>query len=303
MLLLARCASARLASGRPVSGRRARGPSGHDDLSQEARASSGGVPMRLARRRRLAGWARERGRCYVHGRSMEQILPSLGVSAVVFISTNIDDVLLLTAFFSDPDFTPRQVVAGQFLGIAALVLASVACAVLAVRVPEGWIGLLGLAPLALGLRGLWALWRGAGAGDDEDADDRPRGRAARFRALAVATVTVANGGDNLGVYIPLFSSSPGLVPLHATVFAIMTGALCALGHHLVNHPVLGSRIRRHGRVALPFVLIGLGLWILSDSLALIRPASAAGPPPASLDEADSVRAARRLATSVVTGSG
>ncbi|WP_438011648.1 cadmium resistance transporter [Sorangium sp. So ce321] len=229
---------------------------------------------------------------------MQQILPALGVSAVVFISTNIDDILLLTAFYSDPDFTPRQVVAGQFLGMAALVLASVACALLAVRVPEGWIGLLGLAPLALGLRGLWALWRGPGAGEDEgddaDAADLPRGRAARFRSLAVATVTVANGGDNLGVYIPLFSSSPGLIPLHAAVFAVMTGALCALGHHLVNHPVLGSRIRRHGRVALPFVLIGLGLWIMSDALVLIRPASAAGPPPASVDEADSVPAARRL---------
>ncbi|WP_437517883.1 cadmium resistance transporter [Sorangium sp. So ce1099] len=237
---------------------------------------------------------------------MEQILPALGVSAVVFISTNIDDILLLTAFFSDPDFTPRQVVAGQFLGIAALVLASVACALLAVRVPEGWIGLLGLAPLALGLRGLWALWRGQEAGDTEDAeddDDRPRGRAARFRALAVATVTVANGGDNLGVYIPLFSSSPGLIPLHAAVFAVMTGALCALGHHLVNHPVLGSRIRRHGRVALPFVLIGLGLWILSDALALIRPAPAAGPPPASVEEVDSAIAARRLAIAVVARGG
>ncbi|MGK3962798.1 cadmium resistance transporter [Sorangium sp. So ce118] len=225
---------------------------------------------------------------------MEQILPALGVSAVVFISTNIDDILLLTAFFSDPDFAPRQVVAGQFLGIAALVLASVACALLAVRVPEGWIGLLGLAPLALGLRGLWALRRGQEAGDDDDDDDddQPRGRAARFRTLAVATVTVANGGDNLGVYIPLFSRAPGLIPLHAAVFAVMTGALCALGHHLVNHPVLGSRIRRHGRVALPFVLIGLGLWILSDAMVLVRPASAAGLPPASLGEAG--QAARRL---------
>ncbi|WP_437616839.1 cadmium resistance transporter [Sorangium sp. So ce834] len=205
---------------------------------------------------------------------MEQILPALGVSVVVFISTNIDDILLLSAFFADPGFTPRQVVAGQFLGMAALVLASVACALLAVRVPDGWMGLLGLAPLALGLRGLRALRRGPGAGDD--GAGKPPGGAARFKALAVASVTLANGGDNLGVYIPLFSSTPGHVPLHAAVFAVMTGAFCALGHHLVHHPVLGSRIRRYGRAALPFVLIGLGLWILSDALALARPAGPAG---------------------------
>ncbi|WP_437821090.1 cadmium resistance transporter [Sorangium sp. So ce1078] len=205
---------------------------------------------------------------------MEQILPALGVSVVVFISTNVDDILLISAFFADPGFTPRQVVAGQLLGMGALVVASAACALLAVRVPDGWIGLLGLLPLALGLRGLWALRRGSGkADDDDDAADKPPGGAARFKALAVAGVTIANGGDNLGVYIPLFSSTPEHVPLHAAVFAVMTGAFCALGHHLVHHPILGSRIRRHGRVALPFVLIGLGLWILSDALALARPAS------------------------------
>ncbi|WP_437282905.1 cadmium resistance transporter [Sorangium sp. So ce375] len=209
---------------------------------------------------------------------MEQILPLLGMSVIVFVSTNIDDLLLLSAFFADPGFTPAQVVAGQFLGIAALVSASVACALLAVRVPDGWIGLLGLAPLALGLRGLWALWRGSGAreADEEDGADaadrarEPRGGASRFKALAVAGVTLANGGDNLGVYIPLFSSSPAHIPLHAAVFAVMTGAFCALGHRIVNHPIMGTRIRRCGRAALPFVLIGLGLWILSDALVLVR---------------------------------
>ncbi|WP_437683496.1 cadmium resistance transporter [Sorangium sp. So ce131] len=217
---------------------------------------------------------------------MEQILATLGVSVVVFVSTNVDDILLLSGFFSDPGFTPRQIVAGQLLGMAALVLVSVACALLALRVPEGWIGLLGLAPLGLGLRGLWALRRRAGAADAEGEDGEegeseggaPRGAASRWKALAVASVTVANGGDNLGVYIPMFSSAPRLIPIHAAVFGVMTIAWCALGHALVNHPVLGSRIRRYGRTALPFVLIGLGLWILSDALALLGPTAAGGPP-------------------------
>ncbi len=50
------------------------------------------------------------------------------------------------------------------------------------------------------------------------------------KVVAVASVTLANGGDNLGVYIPLFSSSPAH-PLHA-VNKVMTGAWCALGHRL-----------------------------------------------------------------------
>lgn len=200
---------------------------------------------------------------------MEQVLTAVGVAIVVFASTNVDDIFLLSAFFSDARFTPRQVVTGQLLGIAALVVASVVCSLLAFVVPEGWIGLLGVAPLALGLRGLWELRPGAAREGDEGAAEEPRAQVAGSRVLAVAAVTVANGGDNLGVYIPLFSSAPRLVPFYAAVFAVMTGVWCALGFYLVNNPWIGDRVRRYGRIALPFVLIGLGLWILSGAIVLV----------------------------------
>jgi cadmium resistance protein CadD (predicted permease) len=199
---------------------------------------------------------------------MGEVLPALGVGTVVFASTNVDDLLLLSAFFSDPSFKPRHVVAGQLLGIAALVAASATCALFAVVVPEGWIGLLGLVPLGLGLRGLWALRRGEEHGDASEAEPRPGTQSSKV--LAVAGVTVANGGDNLGVYIPLFSSAPKLVPLYAAVFVVMTGVWCAIGYHLVHNELLGRRIRRWGRLALPFVLVALGLLILSRALVLVR---------------------------------
>ncbi len=87
--------------------------------------------------------------------------------------------------------------------------------------------------------------------------------------LAVAGVTLANGGDNLGVYIPLFSRVPRLVPLYVAVFTIMTGVWCAAGYQLVNNPLLGKRIGRYGRVALPFVLVALGVWILYGARVLL----------------------------------
>jgi cadmium resistance protein CadD (predicted permease) len=199
---------------------------------------------------------------------MGEALSALFVGIVVFASTNVDDLLLLTVFFSDPSFKPRHIIAGQVLGIAVLTVASAACALFAFVVPEGWIGLLGLIPLGLGLRGLWMLRRGEGDADVEDAKSRPDMQ--RFKALAVAGVTVANGGDNLGVYIPLFSSAPKLVPLYAAVFAVMTGVWCAVGYYLVHNKILGRRIQRWGRVALPFVLVGLGLLVLSRAIVPIR---------------------------------
>jgi len=194
-------------------------------------------------------------------------LAVVGAGIVLFATTNVDDMLLLSAFFADRALRPRAVVVGQFAGIGVLTAASAAAALLALTTPDGWIGLLGLAPLGLGLRGLHALWRSRGSRDPEEAE---RFRAAEARAqrathsqwIAVAVVTVANGGDNLGVYIPLFSRDLAWVPVYATVFAVMTGLWCAAGYGLVHRPALGTRIRQYGHVALPFVLIGLGLHIM-----------------------------------------
>jgi cadmium resistance protein CadD (predicted permease) len=81
---------------------------------------------------------------------------------------------------------------------------------------------------------------------------------------------MANGGDNLSVYIPLFASDLQAIVVYPAIFAVMTGVWCAMGHALVNNPLAGSHIRRYGRMALPFVLIELGLYILVDARVLFR---------------------------------
>ena len=202
------------------------------------------------------------------------LLARLGVAVVVFVSTNLDDILLLAIFFADGKLRPRNVVAGQFLGIGTLVAASSVAALAALVVPEGWIALLGLVPLALGLRRLADLVRAGDETEEEEEDVRSREISAekrlRSQVLAVSGVTIANGGDNLGVYIPLFASEPRAIPIYAAVFAILTALWCGLGWLLVNNRVLGAHLRRYGHLLLPFVLIGLGLFILSDALVLVR---------------------------------
>src|SRR3546814_20781182 len=65
------------------------------------------------------------------------------------------------------------------------------------RSPEGAIAYFGLIPLLLGLYAAWQVWRN-GDDDDDTVADKP------VSALAVAAVTFANGGDNIGVYVPVF---------------------------------------------------------------------------------------------------
>lgn len=212
------------------------------------------------------------------------VLPStVGVAVAVFASTNIDDMLLLAAFFADPLLKPRTVVGGQFLSIGVLVVASALAGAVSLVIPDGYAALLGAVPLVLGLRKAWELWLGqrhehgptSAAAQEAAREAAVHGaehqaeRRGRSQLLAVAGVTLANGGDNLGVYIPLFAADPRTIPIYATIFAAMTALWCLAGYALVHNRIVGHRVRRFGHVGLPFVLIALGLWLLAGSRALL----------------------------------
>lgn len=206
----------------------------------------------------------------------DPLLSVIGVSAAVYASTNIDDLLILGVFFANPRVHVGSVVAGRFIGLAALVLVSGTAALLALAIPGEWIALLGLVPLALGLRLLPALFRpGNDQGSDEGScatggDTGVPGYGFAAQALSVAGVTLANGGDNLGVYIPLFAASPSAIATYVAVFAVMTLIWCLLGYLVVNNPLIGLRIRRYGHILLPVVLITLGLYILAGAARLFQ---------------------------------
>ena len=193
------------------------------------------------------------------------LLDEIGIGVAVFTATNVDDVFMLALFFADVRTSARAVVLGQFLGITALWLASALIAVAALAIPPNWIAYLGVVPLALGLRELWAFRAAArGTAAEETRDPPHRGG---WSALAMAAITIANGGDNVAAYVPLFANSSASVPLYGLVFALCTAAWCWLGHRVATHPSLRGAIARMGRVALPLVLVLLGLYILLGGFA------------------------------------
>lgn len=193
---------------------------------------------------------------------------TLLTAVVVFASTNIDDILLLSVLFGDPQLRGRAIVAGQFLGIGALVLVSAAAGLATVAVPPGWAALLGAVPLTIGVVKVVRLVR---ARKKETAADG--GGARHFHGSSIGTVagvTIANGADNLSVYIPLFAADHAAIIAYVCVFALMTALWCWLGHRLVSNHMVGDKLRRYGHIVLPVVLIGLGLHILYGARVLLR---------------------------------
>lgn len=186
-------------------------------------------------------------------------LTTLGIAITAFAVTNVDDIFILMAFFANPRFKAREIVVGQFVGIGALTVISLVLALAAMAFPPQYVRLLGLLPLCLGLKAVWKLRKDG----EEDADESETQSKQSSNALAVAAVTFANGGDNVGVYVPLFSTRPiSQLAVIVAAFALMTALWCFMGHYLVNHPRLGRPIRKYGHVGLPVALIAIGIIIL-----------------------------------------
>ena len=195
---------------------------------------------------------------------MGSLLGVFGVAIVVFASTNVDDIFVLLGFFADPKFRAKQVVIGQYLGIAALYGVSVLASFLVLVIPAAYIGLLGFAPIFFGLRRLWELWNGVETGDNPE--DHEKASVGHGNIVAVALVTIANGGDNISIYTPLFATrSVYEILAIGGIFAILTAVWLGAAHSLVNHPTLGAPIRRHGHRVVPFILIALGILILYEA--------------------------------------
>lgn len=184
----------------------------------------------------------------------------VGAATTVYVATNIDNFLVLLAFFAHDGYTDAETVLGQYLGIGLLIATSLLGARAALLLPNPVVGLLGLVPLGLGLRRLLARREGAPAVSPTDRRTRA------VRVLTVAAAAIANGGDNVATYVPFFAL---LTPIELAgslaVFAILTGLWCLVARAVLAHAASGLIVRRHRTRLVGVVMIGLGVAILVRS--------------------------------------
>ena len=134
-------------------------------------------------------------------------LIAIGVAA--FAATNIDDIFVLMMFFSSSSssssmtFPVKQVVLGQYIGIGLLVAISALGSFISLAVPTYIIALLGIVPIVIGVKKLIVFRKKKESNSKQTVQDKKKNNNLVF--AAVAAVTFSNGGDNIGVYTPLFA--------------------------------------------------------------------------------------------------
>lgn len=183
----------------------------------------------------------------------------------LFLVTNIDDIIVLSLFFArgaGQRGTATKIVVGQYLGFGGILLASVAVTFGAgLFLPDDAIPYFGLIPLLLGAFAAWQVWRN-GDDDDDTLADKP------VSALTVAAVTFANGGDNIGVYVPVFLAvGTGALVAYCVVFLALVAVLVLAAKFVATRKPIAEVLERWEHILFPLVLIVLGLVILIEGSA------------------------------------
>lgn len=195
------------------------------------------------------------------------IILTIFVAVTAFVATNLDDLFVLIAFFARKDIHIVSVVVGQYIGVLLLIILSSFAYFFKFIIPTSYISLLGLLPIAIGLKNLWNLKHNAHSKSFLNKSVRKNEKnleISHYNTLKVALVTFANGGDNIGVYAPLFASSTIIqVFLTSSIFMAMVGLWCIISYFMVSNKIIGYKLEKYGHIILPFVLIFIGLGVLT----------------------------------------
>jgi cadmium resistance protein CadD (predicted permease) len=197
----------------------------------------------------------------------------IGIGATSFAATNIDDLFILMAFFANPrSFPTLHVVLGQYVGMGALLAIGIVGSLIALVVPNNLIGLIGIFPIAIGIKELLELRKNDDDEEEPVTTKQPSQRSkwiAYLPFLTVAAVTFS-GGEEIGIYASVFAINNETSEIVVIILVVMglTGVWCGVASYLVNHSFLADRFRHIASRILPFVLIGLGLYIMAEAFLL-----------------------------------
>ena len=120
-------------------------------------------------------------------------------------------------------------------------MVAIAGALGASLLPESLRPYLGVLPIALGLRAAWRTFQERRTKNQEQ--KHPTNPAAGPGIIVVTAVTFASGGDNIGVYVPVFASAEvsGLLT-YTLVFLILVALWCAAGRFLATRPAIARAL-------------------------------------------------------------
>lgn len=206
------------------------------------------------------------------------IFETLILIVASFVGTNIDDLFINMLFFSGVETKADKIsiFLGKYVGTGILMLFSFLIAFGMQSLPQNFAGYLGFVPICLGIREIAGAFKSK---RDANPSNNPSSSAngiasnsasssakkSAHQLITAAVITIANGADNVGVYIPLFAGfAMWQIILTAVIFSILVAVWCCLGESLANLHFFRKLLTKYKAVIVPVVYISLGAYILMD---------------------------------------
>ncbi len=194
---------------------------------------------------------------------MVEILTIIAVTSGAFIGTNLDNLVLLVALHTRYRQHSRLVSAGYIAGMLLIGGVCLLIGELGEFIPLAYLGLLGVIPIMTGVIALGRLFRAT-----------PGGQTASFVVdnsrktifLTVLLTQLSNSADSIiAISILLADSSDISDYLIAPTFLAMVFVFTWLARYSLKHHRLSDLLERYGHYVTPFILILVGVYILSNT--------------------------------------
>ena len=196
--------------------------------------------------------------------SSSEMLMLVGLVVSSFVATNLDNLLLLVVLLG-ANAQRRIAVLLGFLCSAVAVLGACALGiVVGSMVGAGLVGYLGIVPVLLGCHMLYKSRSAKSSAHETTAsfsNDTQRGL-----WLSTFFFMFGNSGDSIAVFLPLLAESGrSALLIILGSYLVMALSWAGLAYVISGQRGLAERIERHAVKFVPWIMIGVGIYILMDT--------------------------------------
>lgn len=194
---------------------------------------------------------------------MIEAITITAVTAAAFVATNMDNLVLLVAFYSRYKKQVKTVTAGYVCGMLLIGVLSYVIGKGGDWISTNYLGMLGIIPMSIGVIGLIQLFTPKTDNKSTAAHWRRNQKAIYF---AVLMTQLSNGTDTIITLSVLLADSADKMDYFiALAFVVMILLFSALANYSLKHPGVSHFLDRFGRYLTPVILVLVGWYILTNT--------------------------------------
>ena len=192
------------------------------------------------------------------------ILTLIGLVAGSFVATNMDNLLILVVLLGANAKRRSAVLLGFLCSNIAVICISALGVAVGSMLGAKLIGYLGIVPLLLGCHMLYKSWAGHHA--EDNALESPTNNTEPKIWMSTFILMLSNSGDSIAVFLPLLAES-GRAGILVIICSYLAMAMLwgALSYMISGQRELARRIEHRGEKIVPWIMIGVGIYILMDT--------------------------------------